>query len=194
MTTLLIDIQNQLHMPTPYLQWIINAYFFTLSVCMLSVGRFANKHGHRNILYIGIFISICGAIGTGLADTGDILISFRVIQGLGTAIILPTSVALLKLNFTETQTNKAMGIFSMFIGGGFSFGPFIGSMIITTLGLSWNFFISAIITGIGFCFTLFTLKKDASYKEISIDYIGMLFLTITFGSLVYGFTEADSVG
>lgn len=126
-------LQEDLSLSTTGAQWIINGYLLSLSALFAFGGRLADIAGHRRMVVLGVIVfatasALCGATPTGSLDEAW-LITFRVIQGAGAAIMFPAALAIVLNAFPVRERGKAMAIFFAIAGGLTSIGPLAGGYL-----------------------------------------------------------------
>ncbi len=193
-STALPDIQSSLNMSVTQLQWIMNAFFLGISALMASMGRVGDLYGRRKVFYIGTLIFALASIGAGLSPTPAFLIICRALQGMATAITIPVGIALIQAAHDKKELAKAMGIFGSITGAGLALGPVVGGALVTAFGWPAVFFVNIPFVAVGFLICLVSVKESRSSTEMTLDYFGMLFLTLTIAALVFGMVEANSLG
>jgi MFS family permease len=126
-------IQQDVHLSTTGSQWIINGYLLSLSALFAFGGRLADIAGHRRMVVLGVIIfatasALCGATPTG-SGAEAWLITFRIIQGAGAAIMFPAALAIVLDSFPVAERGRAMAIFFAIAGGLTSIGPIAGGFL-----------------------------------------------------------------
>ncbi|MBS1885944.1 MAG: MFS transporter [Actinobacteria bacterium] len=126
-------IQADVHLSTTGSQWIINGYLLSLSALFAFGGRLADIAGHRRMVVIGVVVfalssALCGATPTGSAAEAW-LITFRIVQGAGAAIMFPAALAIVLESFPVAERGRAMAIFFAIAGGLTSIGPIAGGYL-----------------------------------------------------------------
>ena len=127
-------IQDDLSLSATGVQWIVNGYLLSLSALFAFGGRLADIAGHRRMVTLGVIVfavasALCGATPTGALDE-PWLITFRVIQGAGAAIMFPAALAIVLNAFPVHERGKAMAIFFAIAGGLTSVGPLAGGFLV----------------------------------------------------------------
>jgi len=129
-------LERTLHMTPIGLQWIINAYTLALTVFVMAAGRFGDRFGHRRIFCWGLLLFSVGSMLCGASYHEWWFIASRTIQGIGAAMLVPTSSALLFTCFPAHQRGRALGLY-VSIGSVFlSLGPVVGGLF--TQYLTWR--------------------------------------------------------
>lgn len=103
-------IQHQFHANISLIQWAINSYNLMLGVFILIMGSLSDRYGHRRLILIGLLLFTIGSGLCGLSYNIWVLIIARIIQGLGGAMIIPQSIALINNAFASQVRGKALGI------------------------------------------------------------------------------------
>jgi len=116
------------------IQWVAIAYVLTYAAMVLVCGRLGDLYGHRLIFRLGLLISAAALALCALADTYPTLLAFRVLQGVGTALVMSCAPALTVALFPESERTRALGIYGMLYSAGIAAGPLIGGIAIEALG------------------------------------------------------------
>ena len=188
------DIQSSLNMSVTQLQWIMNAFFLGISAFMASMGRVGDLYGRRKVFYIGTLVFGLASISAGLATAPAFLILCRALQGITTAITIPVGIALIQAAHDKKEIAKAMSIFGSITGAGLALGPVIGGALVTGFGWPAVFFVNIPFIIVGFALCMVGVKESRSNSEMTLDYFGIVFLTLTIASLVFGMVQANSAG
>ncbi len=117
------------------ISWVLNAYAIVLAAFMVSAGRLADRHGRRRAFLWGLAIFVLGSALCGLAPSVGALVGARVVQAVGAAFLLPTSLALLLPEFEPEDRPQAIGIWAAIGGLAAAAGPPIGGLLVE---LSWR--------------------------------------------------------
>jgi Major Facilitator Superfamily len=118
------------------LQWIVNAYLVTLSALLLLGGTLGDRYGHRTVFVAGAAIFTAASVLCGLAPTSGFLIAARTLQGVGGALLVPGSLAIIAATFHPDDRGRAIGAWSGLAGVASSIGPFLGGWMIDSV--SWR--------------------------------------------------------
>jgi len=193
--TALPAIQTSLNAGIAELQWIINIFMLTLSALMVVKGRLADIYGRRRLLYIGITIFAIASLGAGLSPTIEWLIFFRLIQGIGVAILYTVPIAIIPSLFSTDKRGKATGILIGVNGLGLAIGPVIGGFIVSALSWRWIFFVNlpVIMLSILFCLNAIPESKNLD-QGAKIDWLGLALLIIGSPLLVLATVQGSSWG
>src|SRR5882724_11058628 len=135
-------IQKDLNANISSVQWIVEAYSLFLAALILVGGSLGDHFGRRRIFAIGIAIFGISSVGCGLSSTVGMLILARAIQGIGGALLVPGSLAIISASFPEETRGKAIGMWSGFTSIASGAGPVLGGWLVGHLSWRWAFFIN----------------------------------------------------
>lgn len=177
------------------LLWVNNAYALPLATLLLLGGKLGDHFGHRRVFILGILVFAIGSLASGLATSLGMLLAARVIQGMGAAIMVPGSLAMLLTHFDASQRGRAIGTWSAFTVLATAIGPILGGLLARE-GL-WRgvFFLNlplAIVT-ISILLTKVPAKRE-TLERIAIDYAGAFWLVLGMCGLNYGLIVAPRQG
>ena len=188
-------IQRDLNATTSDVQWIVEAYSLFLAALILVGGSLGDHFGRRRIFAIGIAVFTLSSIWCGLSPNVLQLILARAIQGIGGALLVPGSLAIISASFSDEQRGRAIGTWSGFTAITSVVGPVLGGVLVQYASWRWVFFLNvplaAVVLGVLFWRVPESRDADAPGR---LDWWGTLLVTIGLGALVYGLIEAGSVG
>ena len=172
------------------LSWVATAYLLTVAIFLIPFGRLADIHGRKKIFLYGIILFTLASLLSGLSPNIKVLIFFRVLQAVGSAMIFSTSVAIITSVFPPKERGRAMGIAISAVYLGLSLGPFVGGIL--THYFSWRsiFYFVVPLGLITIYFVLTKLKNEwADAKGESFDWKGSLFYAIALFFIMMGFPK-----
>jgi EmrB/QacA subfamily drug resistance transporter len=144
-------IQHSLHLSVSGLEWVVSSYLLVVAGFLLAGGRVADVFGRRRIFLIGLAIFTLSSLAAGLAGSGALLIGSRAVQGLGAAMLMPATLAVLQATFTDpAERSRAIGIWGAVGALALAFGPVVGGLISEHIRWGWIFLINVpvgIVTG-----------------------------------------------
>jgi EmrB/QacA subfamily drug resistance transporter len=136
-------IQRSLHLSVSGLEWIVSSYLLVLGALLLVGGRVADVYGRRRIFLVGLVVFTLASLAAGLAGSGGVLIAARAVQGLGAALLMPTSLAIIAATFTDArERTAAIGIWGAVGALGLALGPAIGGIISQHAHWGWIFLLN----------------------------------------------------
>ena len=125
------------------LAWVVNAYLITFGGFLLLGGRLGDLFGHRRLFLIGLTVFTLASLACGLANSQELLVGARVVQGLGGAVVSVVALSLTMIMFTEpAERAKAMGIFGFVLSGGGTAGVLLGGVLTDLLNWNWIFLVN----------------------------------------------------
>ena len=150
------------------LQWIVNAYTLLFASFLLTGGALGDRFGHKKIFLWGYAVFTLASLGCGLADTLPALIGFRALQGIGAALLVPTSLALVRITFeVPAERSKAIALWAGVAGIALAAGPVVGGLLIGVFGWRSIFFINLPIGLIGIVLCLANAPRiPANHKAV----------------------------
>jgi EmrB/QacA subfamily drug resistance transporter len=136
-------IERSLNLSVSGLEWIVSSYLLVLGGLLLVGGRIADVYGRRRIFLAGLVIFTLSSLAAGLAGSGGVLITARAVQGLGAALVMPATLAIIAATFTNArERTAAIGIWAAVGALGLALGPAIGGVISQHLHWGWIFLIN----------------------------------------------------
>ncbi|MFJ9349717.1 MFS transporter [Streptomyces sp. NPDC101237] len=192
-TVALPSMQSALGLSESSLGWIVTAYALAFGGLLLAGGRAGDLFGRRRVFRIGLILFTGASLLGGLAQSGELLITARVIQGAGAAIAAPTALSLLATTFPAGPArNKALGVYGAMGGLGSVVGLLLGGALTEYLSWRWVMFVNipialAVLIGTG-------VLVEGGRERGKVDFLGALTATLGFGSLVYAINRAGDKG
>ena len=180
-------IETDLSASVAVIQWLINAYTLTLSSLLLVGGAVSDQFGRRRLFIIGISIFAVASLGCGISLSATQLISARAVQGVGAAMLIPSSLAIIGATFPENERGKAIGTWAGFSALAAAAGPLLGGWIVDHFNWRWIFFVNPILTVPTVLVALYHVpeSRDPEAKP-GLDWQGALLVLIGLGSITYG--------
>ena len=175
-------------------QWVVLAYLLTVTTLMLGIGRLADIYGKKPIYTAGFIVFTTGSVLCGLSPTIYTLIGFRIVQGIGAAMIMALGMAITTEAFPPSERGRALGISGTIVSVGIAVGPTLGGLIVKNLSWHWIFFVNLPIGIIG---TWMVIRYVPAFKPAGgqrFDYWGALTLCISLLSLLVALTLGQRVG
>ena len=185
---------KELSLDAVTLGWIATAYLLSSAAFLVPFGRIADIYGRKRIFTCGIVIFTFSSLLSGMANSATMLISFRVLQGIGGAMLAGTAVALLTTVFPANERGKVLGINVAATYLGLSLGPVLGGVLTQHLGWRSIFFLSALLGLAVIGIVLWKLKGEwTGAKGEKFDSVGSVIYILGLVALVYGFTLLSEI-
>ncbi|GAA2726787.1 MFS transporter [Actinocorallia aurantiaca] len=174
--------------------WVVSGYTLVLAVLLITAGRLGDLRGQRRMFMLGVAVFTAASLLCGLAQEPWQLIAARVVQGLGAALLMPQTMALIVATFPPDRRGAAMGIWGGVAGLATIAGPTIGGVLVSLLDWRWIFFVNVPI-GILVLVLAVSVIPDVRYsREHRLDLPGVVLATLALFFLAFGLTEGERYG
>lgn len=192
------SIIDDLGISSTQVQWVQESYTLVFAALLLVFGTLADRYGRRLILVVGVIVFAGSSILASLAQSGDLLIGARVLQGVGGAMVLPTTLSLINATFRGKERAIAFAVWGSTIGGMTAVGPLLGGWLTSAFSWRWAFGINiplgvVIVVGV----LLFVREsREAAPGGVPrrVDIVGAVLSIVTSASLVFGLIEGRTYG
>jgi len=189
------SIIDDLDITSTQVQWVQESYTLVFAALLLVFGTLADRYGRRRILLSGVVIFAVASVLAAFAQTGDLLIAARLVQGIGGAMVLPTTLSLINATFRGRDRGIAFAIWGSTIGGMVAVGPLLGGWLTTYFSWRWAFGINVplgilIVAGV---LVFVSESRDAGVPR-RIDVVGAVLSVVTSATLVFGLIEGRTYG
>ncbi len=188
------SIVEELKISSTEVQWVQEAYTLVFASFLLVFGSLADRFGRRRLMLLGVVIFAAASIAAALAPTGGLLILSRLVQGVGGAMILPTTLSIINATFRGRERGIAFAVWGSTIGGMAAVGPLLGGWLTTAFSWRWAFGINiplGVVIVIGVALTVAESRSDRVER---IDGVGALLSVLTMAPLVFGLIEGRTYG
>lgn len=177
-------------------QWVVDAYTITLASLLLTGGKIGDLYGKKSILIVGMVIFGLCSMACGLASAPATLIAFRAVQGVGAAILLPTSLAIISITYRGDRAAhaRAIGIWAAVGSLAMPVGPLLGGLLVDLLDWRAVFLINLPIIAITVIGVWRLVEKTESPGKLSLDLPGTVLGAAVLAAVTIAFIEAGAVG
>jgi EmrB/QacA subfamily drug resistance transporter len=183
--------------PLAVIQWVVMIYLLTVTSLLLSFGRLSDIRGRRLVYSMGLCLFSLGSLFCGIAPTAPWLIGSRFFQGLGAAMTMACTPALIVDTFPEAERGRAIGMMGSVVASGLTAGPVLGGLLIHYFSWRAIFYINipiGILTAAGVFFLLKGSRADITRPEETFDWPGAVILAVLLGTLLMAITHAYEWG
>lgn len=195
LNTIFPSIINSLNLNSTDVQWTQESYVVVFASLLLVWGSLADRFGRRFILLLGLGVFIAASVRAGFAPDATTLVVARAFQGLGGAMVLPTTLSLVNANFSGKERGIAFAVWGSTIGGMVAVGPVLGGWLATHLSWNWAFLVNVPIGLLLIFGILIFIPESKDFEEKrSIDFGGAAVSAIFFGALVFTLIEGRLYG
>ncbi len=188
-------LQKDLQVTVADVQWVVESYSLFLAALILVGGSLGDIYGRRRLFALGIFLFSTASIWCGLSPNVSQLILARAVQGIGGALLVPGSLAIISASFNEERRGRAIGTWSGFTAITAAIGPVLGGWLVQYGSWRWAFFINVPLAAIVLFLLFWRVPESSDEKGAAyLDWQGALLATVGLGFLVYGLIGAGQVG
>jgi EmrB/QacA subfamily drug resistance transporter len=187
-------VQATFHATLVDVQWVVESYGLFLGALILVGGSLGDLLGRRLMFVAGVAIFAVASAGCGVASNIHQFIVSRSIQGVGAALLVPGSLAIISSSFDEKSRGQAIGTWSGFTAITTAIGPVLGGWLIEHASWRWVFFINLPLAAMVVAISTWRIPESRSAGAGRIDWLGALLATVGLGGLVNGFIDSVSLG
>lgn len=187
-------LQASFHATVVDVQWVVEAYGLLLAALILVGGSFGDLFGRRLIFLVGVAIFALASAACGIALNIHQLIFERCIQGVGAALLVPGSLAIISASFDQQSRGQAIGTWSGFTAITTALGPVLGGWLIQHASWRWVFFINIPLAVVVIVISLWHIPESRASARGPVDWRGALLVTLGLAGLVNGFIESENAG
>ncbi len=188
-------VQEALHATASDLQWVVEAYALLLASLLLLGGSLSDLFGRRRVFVIGVLAFAISSAWCGFASSIEFLILARAFQGIGAALLVPGSLALISSSFPASERGRAIGTWSGFTAITTAIGPVLGGWLVEHRSWRWVFFINIPIAIVVVALTLLYVSESRNEEAKRVlDWQGAAFATLGLGATTFALIEAPHGG
>ena len=188
-------LKTRFHVSMPVIEWITMAYMLALTIFLPLFGRLSDIFGRSKLYNAGFLVFSTGSLLCGISSSAAMLIASRVVQAMGAGLLQANSVALIVQVFPEKERGKAIGIQGAVQAISMAIGPFVGGLLISTIGWRSIFYLNIPIGIMGVIASLLVLPADEkSARKESLDFSGAMLFASGLGFLMLAINEAVKFG
>lgn len=176
-------------------QWVNGIYSVVFAALLLTAGRVGDRIGRRRMLLMGIAAFVIGSLLAAISSTAALLIASRVVQGVGGAMILPTTLSSVNATFRGRDRAIAFGVWGAVISGMAALGPLLGGWITSMFSWQWIFLVNLPLGAALVVAVLLTVDESREPSgERGFDLLGLLLSVVGLGLVVFGLIEGAELG
>ncbi|RKT88984.1 drug resistance transporter, EmrB/QacA subfamily [Saccharopolyspora antimicrobica] len=195
-TVALPDMQNGLDLSTNQQQWVVSGYLIAFGGFLLLGARASDLYGRKRVFLLGTFVFTAASLVGGLATNPTTLVVARIAQGVGAAVLSPTTLSIISASHTdEERRERAMTLWSLMGAVSSVFGLVLGGVLTAALDWRWVLFINIPVGVVLLAVGGSVLPADQTGTERTrLDLPGALTATLGIGALTYGFSQVSAEG
>jgi len=189
------SIQRELHLSISGLEWIVSSYILVFSGLMLVGGRLADVFGRRRLFVAGLAVFTGASLMAGLAGSEEVLIIARVLQGIGAAASMPSTLAIISSTFPDPkERSRAVGVWSAVSALALALGPFTGGFVSERWDWGWIFLINVPVGVVTIAITMVAMRESRETVRRRLDIPGLAASAVALFSLTYALIEGHNQG
>jgi len=188
------SIQRSLHSSFSDLQWVVNAYALMLAALLLTAGSLADLFGRKLLFTIGLVVFTAASLACGLAQSPLMLNVSRAVQGIGGAVMLATSLALIAEAFRGRDRATAFAAYGAVVGAAVAVGPLVGGALTSGLSWRWIFFVNVPIGVAGAILTVRSVAESRDPGATRVDWLGLVTFSGSLFLFVYALIQGNAKG
>jgi EmrB/QacA subfamily drug resistance transporter len=182
---------DKLHASLDDVLWVLNAYALVLAVLVITAGRLGDMIGPRTMFAIGITVFTAASAACGFAPGAGWLIGFRAVQGLGAAILMPQTLAIVTMTFPPERRGAAFGVWGAVAGLATVAGPTLGGLLVTAFDWRWIFFVNLPIGIAVLALTFVIIPAAQPGRRHRFDVLGVTLASLGLLAICYGLVEGQ---
>jgi EmrB/QacA subfamily drug resistance transporter len=186
-------LQSALHATISDVQWVVESYALLLSALLLTGGSLGDLYSRRKVFAAGVILFSLSSAWCGVSPSVDQLIAARALQGVGGALLVPGSLALISASFSSEERGRAIGTWSGFTSITAAIGPLLGGWLVQHASWRWVFFINLPIALVVLLIIWRIAECGTKAEARRIDWLGALLTAIGLGGMVYAFIESSAI-
>ncbi|MBZ0097634.1 MAG: MFS transporter, partial [Taibaiella sp.] len=190
----LSDIQDSFHASGAEMLWIVDGYLLFLASLILVGGSIGDHFGRKRVFMIGIALFTIASFLCGISPTTELMIAARMFQGVGGALMVPGSLAIISASFPIGERGKAIGTWSAFSSVTTLLGPVLGGAMAEVDFWRGIFFINLPLAAVALWILIKYVPESRDEQAQKLDFIGALLITVGLAGLSYAFIEAPGQG
>jgi EmrB/QacA subfamily drug resistance transporter len=187
-------LQTSLNATVVDVQWVVEAYALFLAALLLAGGSLGDHFGRKRVYAIGVALFALASVWCGLAPNIGQLIVARALQGVGGALLVPGSLAIISASFADEERGRAIGTWSGFTAITAAVGPVLGGWLIENVSWRAIFFINVPLALVVLALVLLHVPESRDEESRGLDWIGAALATVSLGAIVFGLIESSRFG
>jgi MFS transporter, DHA2 family, multidrug resistance protein len=187
-------LADALHASTSQLQWFIASYTLVLAAAVLPAGLLGDRYGRKKMILIALAVFGVGSVACAYAGSAEAFIAARVMSGLGAAGVIPLSLSMIAVLFSERERPRAVGIWAAANFLALPAGPILGGWMLTHFWWGWVFLINVPVVALGMLAITVLMPESRAAERPALDPVGVLTSVVGLTVLTYGLIFAGQHG
>lgn len=176
-------------------EWINTIYSLVFAALLITLGRMGDTYGRKRLFHTGLVVFVAASMLAGQAPTGGLLVAARSLQGIGAAMILPSTLSIVNATFQGRERAIAFGVWGSVIGGMAALGPLLGGWLTTSFSWRWAFYVNVPVGVLALMGSLSWVSdsRDEDARR-GFDPLGVATISLGLSGLVFGLIEGSRYG
>jgi EmrB/QacA subfamily drug resistance transporter len=174
--------------------WMINIYTITLAALLLPLGASGDRWGRKPVLIAGLVVFGAASAAAGLAPTIEVMLAARFLCGVGAAMIMPVTLAVITSTFPAEERSKAIGVWTAVCGGGGILGMFASAVLVDVASWRWLFVLPVVLVLLALPMAMQAIPNSREAPKHKFDLVGALTSIITVVGFIFALTEGPEQG
>ncbi|WP_308720804.1 MFS transporter [Komagataeibacter xylinus] len=187
-------IARSLHASFTDIEWVVSAYVLTFAALLMAAGSYADRHGRKLAVLIGLAVFAVASGLCGLATSAIMLNLARALQGVGASLLLTAALAVINHTFDGSERARAYAFWGSCIGIAITSGPIIGGIITNLAGWRWAFLINLPICAILIAVSFYILSESSDHEAKRLDFAGIVTFSTGLFLLIWALIDGNTAG
>jgi EmrB/QacA subfamily drug resistance transporter len=174
--------------------WMINVYTITLAALLLPIGAAGDRWGRKPVLITGLVVFGAASATAGLAPSTEVMLAARFLCGVGAAMIMPVTLAVITSTFPPEERSKAIGVWTAVCGGGGILGMFASAVLVDLASWRWLFILPVVLVLAALPMALRAIPNSREAPEHKFDFVGALTSMVAVVGFIFALTEGPEQG
>jgi EmrB/QacA subfamily drug resistance transporter len=174
--------------------WMINIYTLTLAALLLPFGALGDRLGRKPMLLAGLVVFGVASVAAALAPNSEIMLASRTLSGVGAAMIMPITLAVITSTFPEAERGRAIGVWTGVAGGGGILGMFLSALLVDVASWRWLFVLPVVLIAAALAMTVRSVPNSREHSGHAFDLAGALSSAVAAVGLIYVLQEGPERG
>jgi EmrB/QacA subfamily drug resistance transporter len=189
------SIGEQMDASLSWLQWTVSAYTVVMASLLLFSGSMADRLGRKRTLVIGLSVFSLASLLCSFAPSVELLVVFRVLQGVGASMLNPVAMSIITNTFTDPRERaQAVGVWGAVFGASMALGPIVGGALVSSAGWESIFLMNIPLGLAAMMLTLRFVPESKALRPRRFDPVGQILVIVVLASITYGIIEAPNAG
>lgn len=174
--------------------WFINLYTLSLAALLLPLGALGDRIGRKPVLLVGLTVFGVANVAAGLATSSEMMLASRFISGVGAAMIMPVTLAVITSTFPEDERAKGIGVWTGVAGGGGILGMYLSALLVDVADWRWLFVLPVVLVLVAVVMIVRSVPNSREHTEHRFDIIGSVTSVLAVVGLIFALHEGPVHG